>query len=250
MKSDPALEALWNDPPSRKPVLTPPRPARLPPAARRYLEHAIAWGTPPASTVRLQMQGEIKLKRWFPFTAEQVIAWDRGMVWSADARVYGMPVTGFDRLIDHEGAMQWKLLGVIPLMRASGKDTTRSCAGRMLAESVWLPSSLCAETVVWSGVEDDTSQVYARAAIEGEHGPLTLGIDGAGRLSSILLPRWGSPDGGAPGYFPFGGIVEQEKTFGGFTIPTRLRVGWHFGTPRFETDGEFFRCTIDHAEFR
>ena len=250
MKSDPALEALWNDSPSCKRTFAPEQLVLLPPAARRYLEHALARGTPLASAVRLRMHGEIKLKRWFPFTAEQVIAWDRGMVWSADARVYGLPVTGFDRLIDHEGAMQWKLLGSIPLMRASGTDTTRSCAGRMLAESVWLPSALCAETVVWSGAEDDTSRVCARVNVEGECGPLTLGIDGAGRLESIVLPRWGSPDGGAPGYFPFGGVAEQEKTFGGVTIPTRLRVGWHRGTPRFDTDGEFFRCTIDHAEFR
>ena len=245
-----ALAALWNNAPLCRRTFAPNHLVTLPPAARRYLEHAIAGGTPLASAVRLRMHGEIKLNRWFPFTASQVIARDRGMVWSAMARVYGLPVTGFDRLIDHEGAMQWKLLGLIPLMRASGTDTTRSCAGRILAESVWLPSALCAESVAWTEARDDAAHVSVRAAVEGEEGPVTFGIDPAGRLESVVLPRWGNPEGGVCRYYPFGGIAEQEKTFGGFTIPTRLRVGWHFGTPRFDTNGEFFRCTIDHAEFR
>ncbi|WP_408648826.1 DUF6920 family protein [Tumidithrix elongata] len=40
---------------------------------RRYLEHAIAPETKLASAVRLRMHGEIKLKDWLPFKAEQVI---------------------------------------------------------------------------------------------------------------------------------------------------------------------------------
>jgi len=48
----------------------------------------------------------------------------------------------------------------------------------------------------------------------------------------------------------FGGILEAEGTFEGCTIPTRIRAGWYFGTDRFETDGEFFRATIDQAAFR
>jgi hypothetical protein len=48
----------------------------------------------------------------------------------------------------------------------------------------------------------------------------------------------------------FGGIVEAESAFEGYTIPTGLRVGWYVGTPRFDRDGEFFRVTIDSALFR
>jgi NAD(P)-dependent dehydrogenase (short-subunit alcohol dehydrogenase family) len=51
---------------------------------------------------------------------------------------------------DHEGAMRWKLLGIIPIMTASGTETTRSAAGRVMAESVWLPSSLCRDDVAWT----------------------------------------------------------------------------------------------------
>jgi hypothetical protein len=47
---------------------------------------------------------------------------------------------------------------------------------------------------------------------------------------------------------PFGGTMESEKTFGGYTIPTRIRVGWNFGNEKFEK-GEFFRAEITNAEF-
>ena len=43
---------------------------------------------------------------------------------------------------------------------------------------------------------------------------------------------------------------KDEATFGGYTIPTRLHAGWHFGAKRFEADGEFFRVTIDDVRYR
>lgn len=45
--------------------------AGLPESARRYLAHAIAPGTNPASAVRLRMHGTIKLKGRHPFRAER-----------------------------------------------------------------------------------------------------------------------------------------------------------------------------------
>lgn len=44
--------------------------------------------------------------------------------------------------------------------------------------------------------------------------------------------------------------MEEESTFGGYTIPSKIRAGWYFKSDRFKEDGEFFRCTIDKAEFR
>ena len=71
-----------------------------------------------------------------------------------------------------------------------------------------------------------------------------------GRLESIELRRWGSPGGGAFRLVDFGAIIEEERTFDGYTIPTRVRVGWYFGSPRFDAEGEFFRATIEQATFR
>jgi len=94
--------------------------AGLPSAARSYLQHAIAPSTPLASAVRLRMHGEIKLKQWLPFSAEHVINWNRGMIWHASVRIHGLSIKGGDSFIDGQGAMNWKLFGIVPVVNFVG----------------------------------------------------------------------------------------------------------------------------------
>jgi len=248
MTKELSVDELWDSAPSGERTLRAADLSRLPGAARRYLEHAIASGTQLARAVRLRMHGEIKLQRWLPFTAEQVIVWERGFIWSATVRMFGMPIRGSDRLVDGEGAMRWRLLGIIPVMTAAGPDITRSAAGRVAAEAVWLPSVLCSDDVSWT--VPDSSHLRARFEAHGEMVELGLFFDQKGRLETIKLPRWGNPEGAEFHYADFGAMAEEEHTFDGYTIPTRLRVGWHLGSDRFESEGEFFRATIDDATYR
>lgn len=242
------LDAIWNTPSPHMGLFQPHLLPSLPEAARRYLQRAIAPGTPLAHTVRLRMHGEIKLRGWVPFQAEQVIHARRGMIWRATTRVKGLPVSGYDRIIDGEGDMRWRILGLLPVITASGPDVSRSAAGRLRAELVWLPSSFLQPDVSWSA--SDESYATAEFSVAGYTGSVTLAIDGAGRLLTVSLDRWGNPDGRGFRSIPFGAISEAERRFSGYSVPSRLRVGWYFGTDRFEEEGEFFRCTIDHAEYR
>jgi hypothetical protein len=75
-----------------------------------------------------------------------------------------------------------------------------------------------------------------------------LDVDADGRLLSVAVRRWGNPDGGRWDENSFGGAVEDERTFGGMTIPTRMTVGWFYGTAR-ASRGEFFRVNIRNARF-
>jgi hypothetical protein len=256
-----SLDALWESATPTKLVFNSDKLDRLPAAAKRYLEHAIAPGTKLASAVRLKMHGEIKLKKWIPFTAEQVICWEHGLIWSATAWMNGfLPIVGSDshserlrqRVIDGIGAMQWKLLGLFPVMTASGTDLTRSAIGRLQSESLWLPSVLCGDDVSFTSTELSPldSNLHSSFVVQGERAELDFTIDRSGRLKTAKLPRWGNPDGAEFRYVDFGGILEEEGTFCGYTIPTRLRIGWYFGSERFESEGEFFRCTIDDAIYR
>lgn len=222
--------------------------SELPVAARRYLEHAVPSVAPLPWAVRLRMHGEIKLKDWRPFVAEQVIAWPRGMVWNATVRMNGLPVRGFDRFVNGQGTMRWRLFGIVPLMAASGPDVTRSAAGRVMAETVWLPSLLSTEETTWTTLDDSRARAHLR--VGDEPVDLTLTIDAQGRLKMCDLLRWGNPGGGQYQYVPFGAVVEDERRFAGYTIPSRLRVGWYVGTERFERQGEFFRVTVDGATYR
>ena len=148
-----SLNVLWESARSQERVFSPDDFAHLPDAARPYLDHAIAPGTAIASAVRLKMHGEIKLKTWSPFTAEQVVCWERGFIWSATAWMNRLPIVGSDRIIDGVGAMQWKLLGLFPVMTGTGADITRSTAGRFHTELILLPSAFCLGDVAWSSTK-------------------------------------------------------------------------------------------------
>src|SRR5438067_11707619 len=122
MNRAPSLDDLWNSVPVSGRAFDPRQLDAIPPSARRYRAHAIAEGAPLASSVRLRMHGDIKLKGWYPFTAEEVIHWNRGMIWSASVRIRGVTIRGSDRFLNGRGEMLWKLFGIIPIVKASGAD--------------------------------------------------------------------------------------------------------------------------------
>ena len=243
-----SLQELWDCPPLETGNYNPDQPPNPAEAAGNYFAHAIRRGTRLASAVRLKMHGEIKLGRWMPFTAEQVIRRGRGMIWQATVYKGFIPIRGFDRMVDGKGSTQWKIFGIFPVMVASGPDITRSAIGRVQVESIWLPSALGETKVAWT--EAGSLHPHAHFVIETETTDLALTLDSTGRVTSAALSRWGNPEGAAFHYADFGGVFEEEATFDGYTIPTRVRAGWFFGTDRFESDGEFFRASINHASFR
>ena len=219
----------------------------LPEPARRWLTHAIALGTPLWSSVVLTMRGRIRLGSWQRFTAREVLAPSRGFIWAATARFAGLPVTGFDRLSSGVGQMRWSLFGLLPVMRASGVDITRSTAGRLAGEAVlWLPTACSAAS--WSdGPDPDTAVATWRTGDLSD--AVRLRVDPSGRLEQFWLQRWGNPDGEGYGRYPFGGRVEAEQAFDGVTIASKVRAGWWWGTDR-QDEGEFFSATITDATFR
>lgn len=254
--SDPLLE-LWRGVEKTPLARFDPRVVDgLPVAAARYLLHALAPGAPLPRALHLRMRGEIKLDgRWWPFRAEQVIDWGRGFVWKASARVRGLPVVGFDRLLDGVAEMRWKLLGLFPVVRASGPDIARSAAGRLAGEALWLPSVLLRDGVFGEAGDD----VVVDLAAHGTTTRMHLGLSARGSVSTFRYLRWGDPDKAGFGEVPFGGRVEAERTIDGVTFPSKLSLGWFFGpedelahtTPtRFERNGEFFRCEVDDLEYR
>lgn len=244
------LESLWASvPQDSAPSFNRNLVADLPQEARLFLEHAIAPGAPLASVARLKMHGEVKLGRWLPFRAEQVISRDGSFVWAAAVSMYGLPILGSDSLLRGEGAMQWKLFDVIPVMTAAGPDITRSAIGRLQGElAVLHPAALLERAASWSGREGEHPHVHLE--VLGETADIRLEIDGNGSLKNVEMPRWGNPDGGDFDYVKFGVILDEERSFDGFTIPGRIRAGWFFGSARFDAEGEFFRAVIDAAEYR
>jgi hypothetical protein len=207
---------------------------------QRYLRAGIAPGTPLAVAARLRMRGQIKLGRWVPIHAREFLAPMHGFRWSARA---GGILSGFDSYAEDQGEMRWKLLGLVPVMRAAGPDVTRSAAGRAAAEAIWLPTALLPRFGVrWEALDD--RHLVAKYSIDALEIEAHQRIDGDGHLLSMVFDRWGDPwRTGTWGWYPFGGEVTTYRTFDGLTIPSAGRFGWCYGTDRW-SEGEFFRYEI------
>lgn len=242
-------------------VFRPAMVAGLPEPARRWLTHALVPGTPLWPSVVLSMAGEIRLGSWRPFTARQVLAPPRGFVWAAATRLSGLPVTGFDRYSSGSGRMDRRLAGLVPVVTAAGPDVTRSAAGRLAGETALVPTAFRAARWTPGADEDRTVVTWS---IDAQEESAELHVEADGRLSGVVVQRWGNPDGARSGRrrfgrhpfgrhpfgrHPFGVAIEAEETFAGVTIGSALRAGWWWGTDR-QPEGEFSRARITDAVFR
>jgi hypothetical protein len=218
----------------------------VPDPVRRYLRASIAPGAPLALTARFAMRGRIKLgRRWVPFRARQVYGPHDGLLWRARA---GGIISGYDRYADGEGAMEWKLFGLIPVVRVGGPDTSRSSAGRVGAEAVWVPTALLPRFgVVWRATDDH----HATASYRLDDNELTLDFvfDDRGQVRSVAIDRWADAEGaGRFAYERFGHELTRHATFDGVTVPIAGRGGWFHGTSRW-SEGEFFRYELTDFQF-
>jgi hypothetical protein len=225
----------------------------LPAPARRYLARAIAPGTPLAGSIRVTMTGAMRLQpegALMPLTADELLVPPHALVWRARVGDGAIRFRGFD-LYDvpqGRGAMRWWLYGALPLVRAEGPDIARSAAGRLAGEAVWLPSALLpGRGVTWQAIDDSSASFTMRVADEDVVTTIVVGPEG--RLIRVSLERWREDAAdGRPGYLPF--VVDEwdeERTFGGYTIPTRFRAGWRLGEPDAVP---FFYAQLQTAEFR
>ncbi|MDQ6648871.1 MAG: hypothetical protein M3Z02_01930 [Actinomycetota bacterium] len=194
--------------------------------------------------MRLSMHGQLRLRgTWRAFKADQLIAPGHGYVWAATTTVGGLRCSGFDSHVDGVGQMQWKLLGLLPVVSAGGPDVSRSAAGRLAAECLVAPTGFGAAR--WTATSDPD---VVRGRFESAHGPddIDVRVDAGGLVEGASMLRWGADDG-PPRLREFGAEASAHATFAGLTIPTSLRVGWDWGTENWPT-GEFFRAEITAAQ--
>ena len=132
------------------------------------------------------------------------------------------------------------------MVRAAGPNVSRAAVGRMLGETIFVPSMLLVSGAQWESV--DGSRARVRMSAHGEEVAVTLEVNEDGSLRRSSFPRWnGDPKIGPVGYLQF--VTERcstERTFDGYTIPTRFESGWCLGEPN---ELRFFFGHIERAEY-
>jgi hypothetical protein len=157
-----------------------------------------------------------------------------------------MRFAGADLYAHGQGRVAFRLWDLVPIARAHGPDVSRAARGRLAIESIWQPAALLPQRgVTWTSIDDQT--VRAEITIDGEAISLTLTVAPDGRLESATMHRWGNltADGRYVG-IPFGVDVLAERPFGGYTVPSDVRVGWWYDT---DHQFDFFRAAISAADY-
>jgi hypothetical protein len=206
----------------------------LPEVARRYFVHAIASGTPLRTTVRLRMEGEFLLGdaskfQTYSMTAQQILSPPDEFVWVPSMRSGIIEISGSDALVDGGAWTRFWMNGLVPVVNQSGTpDLVRSALSRSAMEAIWAPASLLPQNgLTWEQTGPDSARLTFPTGIEPVD--LRLGPDGA--VLQVATMRWSNVNPDAQFRLqPFGGTVEGERTFAGYTIPSKVRMGNHFGT--------------------
>ena len=231
-------------------VFTPERVAHLPAPAQRYFRHAIAPGAPLALQVHLTLSGSIKPRPtspWLPLAGDEVLRAGEGFVWQARVRSRPGYFVASEHYASGQGGTRIALFGLLPVANAGRADASRSALGRLLIDSIWVPAAfLPGPGVTVEEIDNERFRVAVDAG--GEATTLTFEVDANGRLREVSFLRYGNlTAGGQYTLIPFGITVDAERTFDGYTIPSRLRAGWWYGSEYYD---ESIRLTVESAHLQ
>ncbi len=222
--------------------------AGLPAPVQRYFLNAIRPGTPLALSARGRMVGQIKPggNTWLPFTASMMIAPHKGFLWRVRAARGPISLSGADYYNNGEGRTRIALWGLVPVLNAAGPDIARSARGRLMSESIFVPSALLPQRgVTWEAADD--RHISASWPVDGERATLALTLGEGGEVREAVIQRYGNVTPTREfAYIPFGARMERQQTFGGHTIPAQFRAGWWYGTDSYD---EFFRATVIDVQY-
>ncbi|MDX8354992.1 DUF6544 family protein [Cognatiyoonia sp. IB215182] len=230
-------------------LFDPAMAAELPEPARRYFTYMIAPGTPLYTVVEVDMHGQFGMgtkdaPNYVPMTATQTLATPHGFIWQMRARGGGMWLSGSD-----SGAWtRFWLYDLAPVARAGGgADHRMSAFGRYAIEAVfWSPAALLpGPGIAWEALDNNRAQVTITHDDLEE--VITLTVDANGQPTSVSFMRWSNEN--AEKTFrrqPFGGTLSDFQTFGGYTLPTHVEAGNHFGTDAYYP---FFIADVSAVRF-
>ena len=95
----------------------------------------------------------------------------------------------------------------------------------------------------------DKLRAKVTLSIDDLSSTITMTVGEDGQLREVVIPRYhGSEDRKIEkaGWRPFEITVEEEKTFEGYRIPTRIRAGWRYGSSGYT---EVLRAEVKEAAF-
>jgi hypothetical protein len=221
--------------------------AGVPAVLRRYLDRALPGGASVPRRVRIGQTGTIRLKpggRELRFTAVEEFA-VREVAFSWRARFSLLPLVSL-RVVDGyaagEGRLEARLFGLVPVMRARGKEISEGEVYRYLAELPWVPQAMLANPrLEWRDLDAQAVEVATR--VGSARPAVRLEFDEAGDIVRTRCDARPYREDGRRSR-PWAGTFSDHAVACGVRIPTRAEVRWEL------PDGPFthWRGTVTSLE--
>lgn len=205
--------------------------ARLPAPVARYLRLAGVVGQPRVASYRVRLRGRIRGapdSAWMSFTSDQInVVHPPSRRFLMRARMYGLPVQAFHRLVDAHATMHVKAVGLVTVAQASGDVMDRSEAVTLLNDMCLMaPGTLVDPAIRWEVVDATHARAHFTLGVNTVVATLIFGDDGM--LANFVSDDRSqlAPDGTSRP-LRFSTPVRGTRQFG----PLRLAAGgegrWH-----------------------
>jgi hypothetical protein len=182
-----------------------------------------------------------------PFVADQQSFADQpARLFLMHARMFGLPVNLFHRLVDGHATMRAKIAGAIPMVDASGDVLDRSEAVTLFNDMcVLAPGTLLDKNIVWEGV--DATTVRARFTNRSQTIAATLLFSDDGLLTNFVSDdrSRSSPDGKLFTPLRFSTPVRDYRDFGEARLAAHGEARWLLPEGDF-TYGEFDLVSVSY----
>jgi len=214
-----------------------------PEPVRHYLRATGVLGKPRVQNYRLHFTGRIRsapVARWMPFEADQQSFADQPTrLFLMRARMFGVPVEAFHRLINGRATMQVKIAGLIPMVDARGGVMDQSETVTLFNDMCLLaPGTLLDPGIAWEQI--DARTVRARFISSGRAISATLLFGDDGLLANFISDdrSRSSPDGKSFTRLRFSTPVRDYRDFGAVRLAAHGEARWMLPEGEF-TYGQF-----------
>jgi hypothetical protein len=204
------------------------------PLVKKYYKASIGKEAEYTHAAQITMTGGFKLgDDWLDLEAEQILFPQKGFVWRASIGSGLSVIKGFDFYYNKKGMVNFKIWGIIPVVKLEGNDIDRASIGRLLAESLLVPSAFFAHYGhLMKSVDKET--IFVPVELDGEKTGMKIKISPEGLPVEVVIQRWGDVNPGNKFmYTPFGMKFTGYKTIEGNTIPVEMSGGWNYGTEKY-----------------
>ncbi|MCX9073426.1 MAG: hypothetical protein OIN88_02025 [Candidatus Methanoperedens sp.] len=219
----------------------------LPLCVQKWLENSQVIGKERIRTVRLKQKGLMRRKKgqpWMPAEAGQYFTIDEpGFIWKAKIKAAPLLyITGRDKYYEGNGNMLIKLLSLITVADARGKELDQSALLRYLGETVWFPTAALSSYIKWEVIDSNSaratmstvqrffntviswSEVFCRFFA---HHLYQMELNG-----QYVMETWSCP-------------LKDYKEFNGIRIPTKGEAVWNLKTGDFS----YYQVEITEIEY-